>query len=96
LWWLCHLVCCGSWLGWFSVRKNQKKLQPFRFAVFFQSDLVLRDIVVALPSGVLWMLAWLVFGSKESKKNSNLSALQCFSRAIWYCAILWWLCHRVW
>jgi hypothetical protein len=51
------------------IRKNECKLQPFRFAVFFQSDLVLRDIVVALPSGVLWMLAWLVFGSKESKKT---------------------------
>jgi hypothetical protein len=53
LWWLCHLVCCGCWLGWFSVRKNQKKLQPFRFAEEFQSDLVLRDIVVALPSSLV-------------------------------------------
>jgi len=61
--------CRRCWLGWFSVRKNQEKLQPFCFAVEFQSDLVLRDIVVALPSGVLWMLAWLVFGSKESNNT---------------------------
>jgi hypothetical protein len=66
---------CGGFAIWcvvdlglvgFRFERIKKKLQPFRFAVVFQSDLVLRDIVVALPSGVLWMLVWLVFGSKES------------------------------
>jgi hypothetical protein len=37
----------------FRFERIKKKLQPFRFAVFFQSDLVLRDIVVALPSSLV-------------------------------------------
>jgi hypothetical protein len=34
-------VCGRCWSGWICIHKNENKSQPFRFAVVFQSNLVM-------------------------------------------------------